>query len=38
MSFDLKDVNNYEVDKWEWLRNEVIYNRYGKINLPLEED
>jgi NTE family protein len=22
MSFNLKDINNYEVDKWEWLRNE----------------
>ncbi|WP_073295137.1 patatin-like phospholipase family protein [Chryseobacterium polytrichastri] len=23
MSFDLKDVNNYNVDKWKWLRNEI---------------
>lgn len=23
MSFDLKDANNYNVDKWKWLRNEI---------------
>ncbi|EJL75148.1 patatin-like phospholipase family protein [Chryseobacterium populi] len=23
MSFDLKDVNNYITDKWEWFRNEA---------------
>lgn len=23
MSFDLKDINNYEVDQWMWLRNEA---------------
>ncbi|MBB4806926.1 NTE family protein [Chryseobacterium defluvii] len=23
MSFDIKDQNNYTVDKWEWLRNEA---------------
>ncbi|MDH6251615.1 NTE family protein [Chryseobacterium sp. H1D6B] len=23
MSFDLKDINNYSVDRWEWFRNEI---------------
>lgn len=24
MSFDLRDENNYNVDKWKWLRNELF--------------
>ncbi|WP_144281280.1 patatin-like phospholipase family protein [Chryseobacterium echinoideorum] len=23
MSFDIKDMNNYNIDQWEWLRNEA---------------
>ncbi|MCS3867462.1 NTE family protein [Chryseobacterium ginsenosidimutans] len=23
MSFNVKDINNYDVDKWDWLRNEI---------------
>jgi NTE family protein len=23
MSFNIKDINNYEIDKWTWLRNEA---------------
>ncbi|WBV59285.1 patatin-like phospholipase family protein [Chryseobacterium camelliae] len=23
MSFTLRDINNYDIDKWEWLRNEI---------------